>query len=67
MAGPSGRLASETAGSLTIRDAAGEAHTVLRSDVASLAAAQGSLMPTTFHDVLSSQDLADLIAYLKTP
>ena len=62
-----GRLESETAGSLTIRDAAGEAHTVLRTDVASLAAAQGSLMPATFHEVLSSQDLADLIAYLKAP
>lgn len=62
-----GRLESETAGSLTIRDAAGEPHTVLRSDVASLAAAQGSLMPATFHDALSAQDLADLIAYLKAP
>ena len=62
-----GRLESETAGSVTLRDAAGEPHAVLRSDVVSLAAAQGSLMPATFHDVLSAQDLADLIAYLKAP
>jgi putative heme-binding domain-containing protein len=62
-----GRLESETAGSLTLRDAAGEAHTLLRSDVASLSAAQGSLMPATFHEALSARDLADLIAYLKAP
>lgn len=62
-----GRLESETAASLTIRDAAGEPHTVLRTDVVSLAGAQGSLMPATFHEVLSAQDLADLIAYLKAP
>ena len=62
-----GRLESETAGSLTITDAAGEAHAVRRADVASLTAAAGSLMPATLHEVLSPQDLADLIAYLKTP
>ncbi len=62
-----GRLQSETATSLTITDGAGQAHSVLRSNVASLAAAAGSLMPATWHEVLSAQDLADLIAYLKTP
>jgi putative heme-binding domain-containing protein len=62
-----GRVESETAASLTIRDGAGEAHTVLRASVATLAATSGSLMPTSFHEALSAQDLADLIAYIKTP
>jgi len=62
-----GRLQSETATSVTITDGGGQAHTVLRANVASLTAAANSLMPATWHEVLSAQDLADLIAYLKAP
>jgi putative heme-binding domain-containing protein len=60
-----GRVESETAGSLSLRDGAGEAHAVLRADIASLTASPGSLMPATFGQVLSAQALGDLIAYLK--
>ncbi|MGV3517998.1 PVC-type heme-binding CxxCH protein [Luteitalea sp.] len=60
------RMESETASSLSLRDAAGQAHVVLRADVVSVTAAPGSLMPATFHEALSGQDLADLLAYLKT-
>ena len=60
------RMESETASSLSLRDAAGQAHVVLRADVVSVTAASGSLMPATFHEALSGQDLADLLAYLKT-
>jgi putative heme-binding domain-containing protein len=60
-----GRVESETGGSLTLRDAAGEAHAVLRADLVSLAASPGSLMPATFGEVLPPRALADLIAYLK--
>jgi putative heme-binding domain-containing protein len=62
-----GRMESETAGSLTLRDAAGQAHTVLRAHVTAITAAPASLMPATFGEALSPQELADLIAYLKSP
>lgn len=60
-----GRLESEAPGSITLRDAAGQSHTILRADVKSMTAAASSLMPTGLDRVMSSQDLADLIAYLK--
>jgi putative membrane-bound dehydrogenase-like protein len=60
-----GRLESEAPGSVTVRDAAGQAHTILRGDVKSMTAATSSLMPAGLDQTMSSQDLADLIAYLK--
>ncbi len=62
-----GRLESETGGSVTLRDAAGQSHTILRSRITTMTAAPSSLMPATFGEALSAQDLADLIAYLKKP
>lgn len=60
-----GRLESESPNSVTLRDAAGESHTVLRTDVESMTAATSSLMPAGFEQAMSAQQLADLIAYLK--
>jgi len=60
-----GRLESEAPGSITLRDAAGQSHTILRADVKSMTAATTSLMPAGLDQPMSSQDLADLIAYLK--
>jgi putative heme-binding domain-containing protein len=60
-----GRLESEAPNSVTLRDAAGLAHTVLRTDVTTLTAATSSLMPTGLDRTMSSGALADLIAYLK--
>ncbi len=60
-----GRLESETAASVTLRDAAGQPHTILRSGIASIGASPSSLMPATFGEALTTQDLADLVAYLK--
>jgi len=60
-----GRLESEAPGSITLRDAAGQSHTMLRADVKSMTAATSSLMPAGLDQTMSSQDLADLIAYLK--
>jgi putative heme-binding domain-containing protein len=60
-----GRLESDAPGSITIRDAAGQSHTVLRVDVKSMTAAASSLMPAGLDQAMSSQDLSDLIAYLK--
>ena len=60
-----GRLESEAPNSVTLRDAAGQAHTILRADVSSMTAATSSLMPSGLDQTMSVQDLADLIAYLK--
>ena len=60
-----GRLESEAPASITLRDAAGQSHTILRSDVKSMTAATSSLMPAGLDQTMSSQDLADLIGYLK--
>jgi len=60
-----GRLESETPNSVTLRDAAGQAHTILRTDVSAMTAGTSSLMPAGLEQMMSAQDLADLIAYLK--
>lgn len=60
-----GRLESDAPGSITLRDAAGQSHTILRVDVTSMTAATSSLMPAGLDQMMSSQELADLIAYLK--
>ena len=60
-----GRLESEAPNSLTLRDAAGEVQTILRTDVQSMAAAPSSLMPGGLGQAMSPQQLADVIAYLK--
>jgi putative heme-binding domain-containing protein len=60
-----GRLESEAPNSITLRDAAGEAHTVIRTDIKSMTAATSSLMPSGLDQTISSAELADLIAYLK--
>ena len=61
-----GRLESEAPNSVTLRDAAGEAHTILRTNVESMTAATSSLMPVGIDQAMSAQQLADLIAYLKS-
>jgi putative membrane-bound dehydrogenase-like protein len=62
-----GRLESEAPNSLTLRTADAERQVVLRSDVDSISALPTSLMPGNLEQVLSAQDLADLIAHLKRP
>jgi putative membrane-bound dehydrogenase-like protein len=61
-----GRLESEAPNSITLRDAVGLAHTILRTDVKSMTAATSSLMPAALGETMSSGELADLIAYLKS-
>ena len=62
----SGRLESEAPHTVTLRDASSGSHVILRSQIASMSAATGSLMPDELERVMSPQDLADLIRYLKT-
>ena len=60
-----GRLESEAPNSVTIRDAAGVAQTLLRRDIAAMTASETSLMPAGLGQAMSAAQLADLIAYLK--
>lgn len=60
-----GRMESEAPNSVTLRDGASQRHVILRSDVISMTASNHSLMPPELERVMSEQDLADLIGYLK--
>ena len=60
-----GLLASETATSITLRQPLGKEETVLRSDVERLLSSKLSLMPQELEKVMTRQELADLLAYLK--
>ena len=62
-----GRLESEAPNSVTIRDGAGAAQTLLRRDVESMSSAGASLMPAGLGQAMPAAQLADLIAYLKRP
>ncbi|MGE5191852.1 MAG: PVC-type heme-binding CxxCH protein [Deltaproteobacteria bacterium] len=59
-----GLLASETAGSITLKGAEGKQEVILRADLDELQSSSLSLMPVGLEKDLSKQNLADLIAYL---
>ncbi len=61
-----GIIAHEGPGTLTLRDVSGKDHTLNRSEVASLNAFETSAMPQNLHVQLSVEEMADLLAYLKT-
>jgi putative heme-binding domain-containing protein len=60
-----GRLQSETPNGVTLQDASGQQHVVLRGQIASMTASPNSLMPNELERAMSEQDLADVIRYLK--
>ena len=60
----SGLLASETAGSITLKGQEGKQQVILRSDLEELQSSSMSLMPIGLEKDLSKQDLADLISYV---
>jgi putative heme-binding domain-containing protein len=61
-----GILASETATSVTIRQAFGKDTTVLRTDVRRLESQKMSLMPEGFEQGLTTQDFANLLEFIMT-
>lgn len=61
-----GVIATETPNSITMRNLGGAEETILRSDLKELKSSGLSLMPEGLESALKSQDMADLIAYLKT-
>lgn len=60
----SGIIASETATSITLKRASGEADTILRVNIESTESAELSLMPEGLEEGINQQQMADLIAYL---
>ncbi len=62
----SGIINGETATSLTLVQGGGAKEKILRSDIAEMRAAKLSLMPEGLEQAMTPQDLADLIAHLKS-
>lgn len=62
-----GMLTGESATSLSLKGADAVEHTITRSQVKSLKSTGLSLMPEGLEAALTLQQLADLIAYLRTP
>ena len=61
----SGMLADESGGSLTLLDADGKRHVLLRKDIDELKASGKSLMPEGLEQDISPEAMADLLAYLQ--
>lgn len=61
----SGLLVEQTGNSITLVSVSGIEQTVLRSDLESLRASGRSLMPEGFEQLLTAQDLADLVAFIQ--
>jgi putative membrane-bound dehydrogenase-like protein len=61
----SGTLAEETATSVTLRRAGGEADVILRNQIEAMEMSPLSLMPDGLEEGLAPQDVADLLGYLR--
>ena len=62
----SGVIAVETPNSVTLRNAGGTEETILRGDIKELTSSRLSFMPEGFENTLMPQDMADLIAYIRS-
>jgi hypothetical protein len=61
----SGTVASETAATITLRDAAGRETTLSRADLERLEASDLSAMPQGLENGITEEEMTDLLAYLK--
>jgi putative membrane-bound dehydrogenase-like protein len=59
--------AEESGTSVTLVDAQGNPHVILRTDIELISSTNKSLMPEGFENQLSKQDLADVIAFVRQP
>ena len=62
-----GLITDETAASLTLKRAGVPAEVILRSDIDQLTNTGLSFMPSGFEELISANDMADLIAYIQQP
>ncbi|MPY88800.1 MAG: c-type cytochrome [Luteitalea sp.] len=60
-----GLLESETETSITLRDPTDRQETIPRRNIVSMSASGNSLMPSGLEELMTEQELADLIAFLK--
>ena len=60
-----GLLVAEAPGNVTLRDLAGTDQVILRKNIAKMETVKASLMPVGLDRILSPEDLADLIAWLR--
>ena len=60
-----GVLVSDSATSVALRSDKGADEIILRKDVETMTASDVSLMPSNLHELVSPQDITDLIAYLR--
>ncbi|MGZ5569453.1 MAG: hypothetical protein ACXWKG_20760, partial [Limisphaerales bacterium] len=60
-----GLLASDSTGSITLRQAAGVEQKIPRANIATMTSSRLSLMPQELEKTMSRQDMADLLAFLK--
>lgn len=61
----SGLLSSDSAQSITLRQASAVEQKIPRANIASMASSRLSLMPQELEKTMSRQDMADLLAFLK--
>lgn len=62
-----GLIASETPSAITIRNYGGSETTIARSEINALTAMGTSVMTSGFDQLLSQQEMADLLAFLRQP
>jgi putative heme-binding domain-containing protein len=60
-----GIIIAETPESVTVREPLGVEENILRTNIASLTASEHSLMPPGLEAMMSKQDMADLLSFLK--
>jgi putative heme-binding domain-containing protein len=61
-----GIIATETSNSITLRRAEGKQDVILRSNIDELISTETSLMPEGFEKELTPQNIADVIAFVKS-
>ena len=61
-----GVIASETASSITLRRAGGAQETISRQNIRQMSSSGISLMPEGLEAVISPQQMADLLAFMRT-
>ena len=62
----SGIISQQTAQTLTITDATGKETTVVRDDIKELTASEWSAMPENLHAQINQEEMANLLAFLKS-
>ncbi len=63
----SGTIAGESATSISLKMQEGKEQTLLRSDIEEITSSHSSMMPDNLHKEIPPKQMADLIAFIKSP